>query len=35
MDATRQTFLDELYAHGRAHDEQREDRLQRLRNVEP
>jgi predicted O-methyltransferase YrrM len=35
MDATRQTFRDELYAHGRAHDEQREDRLQRLRNVEP
>ena len=35
MDATRQAFLDELYAHGRAHDEQREDRLQRLRNVEP
>src|SRR6478735_827656 len=35
MDSTRQTFLDELYAHGRAHDEQREDRLQRLRNVEP
>jgi predicted O-methyltransferase YrrM len=35
MDETRQTFLDELYAHGRAHDEQREDRLQRLRNVEP
>jgi predicted O-methyltransferase YrrM len=35
MDATRQTFLDELYAHGRAHDEQREDRLHRLRNVEP
>jgi predicted O-methyltransferase YrrM len=35
MDATRQTFLDELYAHGRAHDEEREDRLQRLRNVEP
>jgi predicted O-methyltransferase YrrM len=35
MDPTRQTFLDELYAHGRAHDEQREDRLQRLRNVEP
>jgi predicted O-methyltransferase YrrM len=35
MDDTRQTFLDELYAHGRAHDEQREDRLQRLRNVEP
>jgi predicted O-methyltransferase YrrM len=35
MDATRQAFLDELYAHGRAHDEQRADRLQRLRNVEP
>ena len=35
MDATRQTFLDELYAHGRAHDERREDRAQRLRNVEP
>jgi predicted O-methyltransferase YrrM len=35
MDTTRQTFLDELYAHGRAHDEQRADRLQRLRNVEP
>src|SRR3954452_19590632 len=35
MDATRQAFLDELYAHGRAHDEQRQDRLQRLRNVEP
>jgi len=35
MDATRQTFLDELYAHGRAHDEQRTDRVQRLRNVEP
>jgi predicted O-methyltransferase YrrM len=35
MDSTRQTFLDELYAHGRAHDEQRADRLQRLRNVEP
>ena len=35
MDETRQTFLDELYDHGRAHDEQREDRLQRLRNVEP
>jgi len=35
MDATRQTFLDELYAHGRAHDERFEDRLQRLRNVEP
>jgi predicted O-methyltransferase YrrM len=35
MDETRQTFLDELYAHGRAHDEQRADRLLRLRNVEP
>jgi predicted O-methyltransferase YrrM len=35
MDETRQAFLDELFAHGRAHDEQREDRLQRLRNVEP
>jgi predicted O-methyltransferase YrrM len=35
MDSTRQAFLDELYAHGRAHDEQRADRLQRLRNVEP
>jgi predicted O-methyltransferase YrrM len=35
MDETRQAFLDELYAHGRAHDEQRADRLQRLRNVEP
>jgi predicted O-methyltransferase YrrM len=35
MDSSRQTFLDELYAHGRAHDEQRADRLQRLRNVEP
>ena len=35
MNETRQAFLDELYAHGRAHDEQREDRLQRLRNVEP
>jgi len=35
MEANRQAFLDELYAHGRAHDEQRDDRLQRLRNVEP
>ena len=35
MNETRQAFLDELYAHGRAHDEQRADRLQRLRNVEP
>ncbi len=35
MDPTRQAFLDELYAHGRAHDERYEDRLKRLRNVEP
>jgi predicted O-methyltransferase YrrM len=35
MNETRQAFLDELYAHGRAPDEQRADRLQRLRNVEP
>jgi predicted O-methyltransferase YrrM len=35
MDATRRHFLDELYAHGRAHDEAREERLERLRNVEP
>ena len=35
MDATRQAFLDELYASGRAHDEARADRVQRLRNVEP
>jgi len=35
MDDTRQTFLDELYAHGRAFDSKHEDRLQRLRNVEP
>jgi predicted O-methyltransferase YrrM len=35
MNETRQAVLDELYAHGRAHDEQRGDRLQRLRNVEP
>ncbi|HEX6021781.1 MAG TPA: O-methyltransferase [Solirubrobacter sp.] len=34
MDSTRQAFLDELYAHGRAHDEGR-DRLERFRNVEP
>src|SRR3954469_4746684 len=35
MDPIRQAFLDELYAHGRAHDEELEDRLQRFRNVEP
>jgi predicted O-methyltransferase YrrM len=35
MNEERQTFLDELYAAGRAHDEALEDRLQRFRNVEP
>ena len=35
MNGERQTFLDELYAAGRAHDEALEDRLQRFRNVEP
>src|SRR4051812_6240324 len=35
MDPTRQAFLDELYAHGRAHDERLDDRLARFRNVEP
>jgi predicted O-methyltransferase YrrM len=35
MDGERQTFLDELYATSRAHDEALEDRLQRFRNVEP
>ena len=35
MDETRQTFLDELYAHGREHDERLGDRLERFRNVEP
>lgn len=35
MDETRQAFLDELYAHGREFDSKHEDRLQRLRNVEP
>ena len=35
MDSTRQAFLDELYAHGRAHDEGLADRLERFRNVEP
>jgi predicted O-methyltransferase YrrM len=35
MDPTRQAFLDELYAHGRAHDEGLSDRLARFRNVEP
>ncbi|WP_028058873.1 O-methyltransferase [Candidatus Solirubrobacter pratensis] len=35
MDTERQTFLDELFASSRAHDEALEDRLQRFRNVEP
>jgi predicted O-methyltransferase YrrM len=35
MHPTRQAFLDELYAHGRAHDEGLADRLERFRNVEP
>ena len=35
MDPTRQAFLDELYAHGREHDERLGDRLERFRNVEP
>jgi predicted O-methyltransferase YrrM len=35
MNTERQTFLDELYATSRAHDEALEDRLQRFRNVEP
>jgi predicted O-methyltransferase YrrM len=35
VNTDRQTFLDELYAAGRAHDEALEDRLQRFRNVEP
>jgi predicted O-methyltransferase YrrM len=35
MNADRRAFLDELYAHGREHDARHEDRLARLRNVEP
>ena len=35
MNPDRQSFLDELYATSRAHDEALEDRLQRFRNVEP
>jgi predicted O-methyltransferase YrrM len=35
MDADRRHFLDDLYAHGRAYDEAKDDRLDRLRNVEP
>jgi predicted O-methyltransferase YrrM len=35
MNEDRRAFLDELYAHGREHDARHEDRLARLRNVEP
>jgi predicted O-methyltransferase YrrM len=35
MNPDRQSFLDELYASSRAHDEALSDRLQRFRNVEP
>jgi predicted O-methyltransferase YrrM len=35
MNESRRRFLDELYAHGREHDAGRQDRLDRLRNVEP
>ncbi len=35
MNDDRRAFLDELYAHGREHDAHHEDRLARLRNVEP
>jgi predicted O-methyltransferase YrrM len=35
MNADRRAFLDELYARGREHDARHEDRLARLRNVEP
>jgi predicted O-methyltransferase YrrM len=35
MNEPRRAFLDELYAHGREHDSRRDDRLARLRNVEP
>jgi predicted O-methyltransferase YrrM len=35
MNESRRRFLDELYAHGREHDSQQQDRLDRLRNVEP
>jgi predicted O-methyltransferase YrrM len=35
MNEARRRFLDELYALGREHDAQQEDRLDRLRNVEP
>jgi len=35
MNDARRQFLDELYAHGREYDSHQEDRLERLRNVEP
>lgn len=35
MDTARRALLAELEAHGRAHDAAREDRRERLRNVEP
>ena len=35
MDAARRTLLEQLEAHGREHDLAREDRRERLRNVEP
>jgi predicted O-methyltransferase YrrM len=35
MDVALQELLDELYAEGREHDAAKEDRLARLRNVEP
>ena len=35
MNDSRRAFLDELYAHGREHDARHEDRVERLRNVEP
>jgi predicted O-methyltransferase YrrM len=35
MDPSLQALLDELYAGGREHDAAKEDRLERLRNVEP
>src|SRR3954468_1226951 len=35
MDASLEALLDELYREGREHDAGKEDRLERLRNVEP
>src|SRR5262245_37684373 len=35
MDVALQELLDELYREGREHDAAKEDRLERLRNVEP